>query len=132
MSFDPFISFLLWECLSHISCKLLHILKWRVGYWLWWGVWEFVTDNECVYYASFHFEPCLNIGISSTVCVHLVEATGRTSPSTSLPPGHRCKSLATLKSISVGWRTLPGGSAAASTMLASAMISPGCKLMLQA
>jgi hypothetical protein len=28
MSFDPFISFfLLWECLSHISCKLLHILK---------------------------------------------------------------------------------------------------------
>ena len=37
-------------------------------------------------YAMFHFEPCLNVGISSMVCVRMVEATGN----------------------SIGWRTLLG------------------------
>jgi hypothetical protein len=79
-------------------------------------------------YAMFHFEPCLNVGIFSTVCVRMVEVTRRTSPSTSLPPGHWCKSLAMPKSISVGWWTQLGGSAAASTMLCRPLIyeSPRC------
>jgi len=41
-------------------------------------------------YAMFHSEPCLKVEISSAVCVCIVEATRRTSPSTLLPLGHHC------------------------------------------
>lgn len=130
--------------MAYISCGLEHLLTMWCGVliiikcWdlifvfplilrLWWETSELLSNMFILNYQIFH-----TTGNSSVDCKRTAVETGRTSLGILSPPRRRCKSLAMLRSTSVGWSAYLRSNAIVLMMLDSTMLNLGHNITLLA